>query len=148
MGRHPSPQVLTQTHGLPVSFVCRFASMRLLVRRLSPVAAAAYLLAGWLAGALHAHAPAATESEQICTTCTCGHSHGHSKPHDDENSSEHEHGDHGCVVCQFFAQPPLAVEPVRLVADFEPISFAVEAVAPSNEVVAIAAWWSRGPPIG
>jgi hypothetical protein len=121
--------------------------MRPYVRRLAAASAVAYLLAGWLASALHSHAGQAESSEAVCTTCSCGHHHHGEPTHDDRNEpSEPEH-DHGCVVCQFLAQPPLAVAPVSLIAALEPISPAAEPVAPSFEAVAIPAWWSRGPPV-
>ena len=127
--------------------------MRTFVRPFAAVLAATYLLAGWLAGALHSHAPAVGGTDGVCTTCACGHDHGprHAPPpagddrEQDENHENHEDG-HDCVVCHFFAQPPLAVASVSLMTGLEPVTPAAEPARPAGSAIVATAWWSRGPP--
>ena len=124
--------------------------MRTFVRPLAAVVATAYLLAGWLAGALHSHAPAVASAESVCTTCTCGHDHGprhaHSPADDDREQDENHEDGHDCVVCHFFAQPPLTVAAVSLMTGVEPVALAAEPAQPAAFAVVTTAWWSRGPP--
>lgn len=134
-------------------------AMRSFLRPLAAAFAAAYLLAGGLALALHSHAhPAKGPGGEACTVCLCGHHHHHhqSDPQSERNQAsdpdrektDHEHSEHDCVVCQYLAQPPLTAPAVTLITAEQSLTFAAAPTAPSLELVATVAWWSRGPPVG
>ena len=138
--------------------------MRLSVRRIAVASAAAYLLAGWLAAALHSHGHAHAghaEAEEVCTTCSCGHQHGPAKkgPQKEEHAG-HDHESpacpdggcpdgehHHCVVCDFLAKPPVATAAVTLDAGSEPAVEAAEPLPPAYEPVIRIVSRSRGPPV-
>ncbi|MBA3312792.1 MAG: hypothetical protein M3552_10440 [Planctomycetota bacterium] len=127
---------------------------RPLVRKLGAPFALAYLLAGWLAAALHSHAGhdhshVAADHAGACTTCQCGHDHGPSNTQQgaEESPAEPEDGAHHCVVCDNLAKPPLPVVAVVLEAAIEPAVAAAEPIAPLYDARVAPARHSRGPPL-
>ena len=141
--------------------------MRPTVRRIAAASAAAYLLAGWLAAALHSHGhPHAghQDAEAVCTTCSCGHDHGPKKPGPQKMHAGHDHGSpgcpdggcpggdcpdgehHNCFVCDFLAKPPVAAATVTLDEGSEPAVEAAEPLAPAYEPATSLASRNRGPP--
>ena len=123
---------------------------RLSVKKLGVPFALAYLLAGWIAGALHSHGTHVHAHEvEAASTCSCGHHHC-APPHSDEGDEspgEPEHDDHHCVVCDNLAKPPLPVAAVELEGASQPVFPTAEASAPLFEVHVALAWHSRGPPL-
>lgn len=134
--------------------------MRPYVRRIAAASAAAYLLAGWLAAALHSHVHLghaghahggqghAAEADGVCTTCTCGHDHGPKRADREPEAPENpEEGHHHCVVCDFLAKPPVKAATVQVVEAIEPVVAAAEPAVPVVEAVDVLVLRSRGPPV-
>ena len=126
--------------------------MRTSVRRTAAASAAAYLLAGWLAAALHSHAhfghAHAAEAEGVCTACSCGHEHGPEKAdREPEEPGRPEDGHHHCPVCDFLAKPPVETEAVSVVSTAEAVAEVAEPNVPAVEAVDVLPLRSRGPPV-
>lgn len=122
---------------------------RSFVRHLGVPFALAYLLAGWLAGALHSHTHVHGHKVETASTCSCGHHHC-TPQHDhetDDSPAEPENDDHHCVVCDNLAKPPLPVVAVALEEAAESVGEAAEPSAPLFEAYLALAWHSRGPPL-
>jgi hypothetical protein len=124
---------------------------RPIVKKLGVPFALAYLLAGWLAAALHSHGTHvhAEEVAAAASACSCGHHHCEPQPsHETEGTPDEpeQHDDHHCVVCDNLAKPPLPVAAVELDAAIEPVAEAAEPTAPLSEIHVALAWYSRGPP--
>lgn len=122
---------------------------RPIVRQLGAPFALAYLLAGWLAGALHSHTHVHAHEGESASTCSCGHHHC-APQHADESHdtpAEHEHDDHHCVVCDHLAKPPLPVVAVELDGTSEKVTLSAEPAAPLDENHVPLTCYSRGPPL-
>jgi len=121
------------------------------VKRAGVPFALAYLLAGWLAAALHSHGTHVHAEElEAASSCSCGHHHCAPQPsHETEVPSDEreQHDDHHCVVCDNLAKPPLPVAAVELEASTEPVVEAAEPTASLSENHVPLAWHSRGPPL-
>lgn len=130
--------------------------MRPAQRRIAAGSAVAYLLAGWLAAALHSHGHAghghAAEADATCTACRCGHHHGGNGHGGEKAGREPDapgcpEGDHGhCVVCDFLAKPPAPATAVAVVTAAEPLFEQAEPRLPAYAPVEAATARSRGPP--